>query len=95
MWFDSFGYFLTTLAGYIQQNIFSEKSNAWQHNVLSSFMAVIGLSVAWTNTPTDYVPRPAFTKETLYRLFGDKRAIQFEFNGELQHGGIMATPQHF
>ena len=75
MWFG-FGYFLTTLAGYIQQNIFSEKSNTWQHNAFSSFMAVIGLSVAWTNTPTDYVPKPAFTKETLTGF----SAINGQFN---------------
>ena len=64
LWFG-LGYFLTTLAGYIQQNAMIAVSNVWQHNAPSSFAAVLGLLVAWTNTPTTYVPRPTFPKETL------------------------------
>ena len=64
MWFG-LGYFLTTLAGYIQQNAMTATPDAWRHNALPSFAAVLGLLVAWTNTPTNYVPRPTFSKEAL------------------------------
>ena len=64
MWFG-LGYFLTTLAGYIQQNAMTATSDAWRYNALPSFAAVVGLLVAWTNTPTNYVPRPTFSKEAL------------------------------
>ena len=64
MWFG-LGYFLTTLAGFIQENAMTKPSSPWRHNALPSFAAVLGLLVAWTNTPTAYVPRPTFSKEVL------------------------------
>ena len=64
MWFG-LGYFLTILARYIQQNTFTAKPNTWRHDALPSIFAVIGLLVAWTNTSSNYVPRPTFSKETL------------------------------
>ena len=64
MWFG-LGYFLTTLAGFIQENAMTKPPSPWRHNALPSFAAVLGLLVAWTNTPTTYVPRPTFSKEVL------------------------------
>ena len=63
-WFG-LGYFLTILVSYIQQSIFSTQHASWRHNMLPAGAAVIGLMMVWTNTPTNYVPRPTFSKETL------------------------------
>ena len=64
LWFG-LGYFLTILASYIQQSIFSTQHASWHHKLLPAGAAVLGLMMVWTNTPTNYVPRPTFTKETL------------------------------
>ena len=64
LWFG-LGYFLTILVSYIQQSIFSTQHASWRHNMLPAGAAVLGLMMVWTNTPTNYVPRPTFSKETL------------------------------
>ena len=64
LWFG-LGYFLTILASYIQQSIFSTHPASWRQAILQAGAAVLGLMVVWTNTPTKYVPRPTFSKEVL------------------------------
>ena len=64
LWFG-LGYLLTILASYIQQSNFSTQHTPWRQNMLPAGGAVLGLIMVWTNTQTNYVPRPTFSKETL------------------------------
>ena len=64
LWFG-LGFFMTTVASYIQQSIFSAQLAPWRQNMFPAGTAVLGLMLVWTNTPTNYIPRPTFSKETL------------------------------
>ena len=67
MWFGV-AFLMTTTARFIAANM-SDAGYAPRHDKAATILAAcVAMMVAWVNSPTDYLPRPSFTKPVLEGL---------------------------
>jgi dolichyl-diphosphooligosaccharide--protein glycosyltransferase len=63
-WFGT-GYLLTFAASFIYEKIVDKRRSRFGQNTTIIFATALGLAVAWISSPTNYVPRQTFSKETI------------------------------
>ena len=64
MWFGA-AFLITTAARFIAFNLSETRDRLWRDQsatVLATFLSII---IAWVNSPTDYLPRPSFSRPVL------------------------------
>ena len=65
LWFG-FGYLLTLMAGFIQRELTIIKGGApLARTAMPAVVTLMGLTIAWANTPTKFVPRVTFPNQAL------------------------------
>ena len=67
MWFGA-AFLMTTTARFIAANISDAGYTPRRDKAATILAACVAMMVAWVNSPTDYLPRPSFTKPVLEGL---------------------------
>ena len=64
MWFGA-AFLITTTSRFIAFNLSENSYGLWRDQSAKVLAACLAMIIAWVNSPTDYVPRPSFSKPVL------------------------------
>ena len=67
LWFGA-AFLLTTTAKFVAYAVSQEWAFAGRERIATMSAASLAMAVAWVNSPTDYLPRPSFSKAVFLKV---------------------------
>ena len=67
MWFGA-AFMMTTTAGFVTSKLSEARYTFRRHQIAMVAASSFAMTIAWVNSPTDYLPRPSFSKPVLEGL---------------------------